>query len=239
VCLFLDEMQELPRDDLAILAAAMHRISQETMPVLLAGAGLPQLPLMLVKAKPYAERLFDYREIGNLSRATAASALVVPAKRAGVSYERKGLELILDSAAGYAYFLQQWGETVWDEAPPGKRITLEDAQAAEEIVNDELDARFFRDRYDKATEAERIYMAAMADLGDGPHPSLAIAEHMGLSQRATSVRRSGLLAKGLIFNPTDTDLDFTVPHFADYMRRVHRFDPAERPRRGRPPSSPE
>jgi hypothetical protein len=77
----------------------------------------------------------------------------------------------------------------------------------------------------------------MADLGDGRHSSAEIARHMGMEQSGVSVRRAGLLKKGLIHNPADHDLDFTVPHFAAFMRRVHRFDPDERPRRGRKPRS--
>jgi AAA ATPase domain len=76
---FLDELQFLGKGSLALLAAAMHGISQQNAPVLLIGAGLPQLPLMLKNAKPYTERLFDFRTIGGLPRSTAATALAVPA----------------------------------------------------------------------------------------------------------------------------------------------------------------
>jgi hypothetical protein len=111
---------------------------------------------------------------------------------------------------------------------------LRDAEAAEDIVNDELDRRFFRHRYEKATEAERIYMAAMADLGDGRHSSGEIAAHMGMTPKELSVRRFALIEKGLIYNPSGAQLDFTVPQFAAYLRRVHPVDPRERPSRGRP-----
>ena len=230
---FLDELQFLGKADLALLAAAMHGVSQQNAPVLLVGAGLPQLPLMLKDAKPYSERLFDFRTIGGLARSTAAAALTVPAERLGARFDRAALELILDQTEGYPHFLQQWGETVWREAE-GPEIALRDAEVAEELVNDELDRRFFRDRYEKATEAEAIYMAAMADLGDGPHTSAEIAAHLGMAPRELSVRRAGLIAKGLIYNPIATRLDFTVPQFAAYLRRIHPFDPAQRPTRGRP-----
>jgi hypothetical protein len=234
VVFLLDELQFLGQGELALLATAMHHISQETSPVLIVGAGLPQLPLMLVRARPYAERLFAYRTIGSLPRATAAKALTVPAERAHVAFARDALDHVLDRAGGYPYFLQQWGEVVWNEAESGT-IAIEDVVSAEDFVNDELDRRFFRDRYEKATEAERIYMAALADLGDGRHSSAKIAQHMGKEQRALSVRRDGLLKKGLIFNPADSDLDFTVPQFSSFMRRTHPFDPKQRPSRGRRP----
>jgi hypothetical protein len=234
---FLDELQCLGKRSLALMAAAMHGISQQNAPVLLVGAVLPQLPLKLKNAKPYTERLFDFRTIGGLARATAAAALTVPAERLGARFERDALELILDRTQGYPHFIQQWGETVWREAEQ-PTITLRDAQVAEELVNDELDRRFFRDRYEKATEAETLYMAAMADLGDGRHTSSEISGHMRMNQKELSVRRAGLIDKGLIYNPIGTQLDFTVPQFAAYLRRTHPFDPDQRPTRGRPRGRP-
>jgi hypothetical protein len=234
---FLDELQFLGKPGMALLAAAMHGVSQQNAPVLLIAAGLPQLPLLLKSAKPYAERLFDYRTIGGLPRSKAAAALTVPAQRLNASFEPEALERILDLSGGYPHFLQQWGETVWREAA-GPVLTRGDVEIAEELVNDELDRRFFRDRFEKATEAEQLYMAAMADLGDGRHTSAEIASRLGLNQRDVSVRRAGLIEKGLIYNPVATQLDFTVPQFAAYLRRAHPFDPTARPSRGRPRKRP-
>jgi hypothetical protein len=236
VLLLLDEMQLLSKADLGLLSKAMHQISQEVLPVLIAGAGLPQLPLMLKEDKLYAERLFSFRTIDSLSPPQAAKALTVPATREQVSYAPDALRYILEQSQGYPYFLQQWGEAVWNEAEESP-IDMDDALAAHELVTDELDRRFFRDRYDTATEAERIYMAAMADLGPGSHSSVEIAERMGLTIKGASVRRDGLLKKGLIYSRVDSQLDFTVPQFAAFIERIHPFDPAQRPRRGRPARS--
>jgi hypothetical protein len=234
VLLLLDEMHFLSKSDLGLLSKAMHQVSQEVLPVLIAGAGLPQLPLMLKEDKLYAERLFAFRTVGSLSPAQAARALTVPAAREKVSYKSEALEYILEQSQGYPYFLQQWGEAVWNEAE-GNTIGMDDALAAYELVTDELDRRFFRDRYDTATEAERIYMAAMADLGSGSHTSAEIAARMGLTAKSASVRRDGLLKKGLIYSRVDTELDFTVPQFDAFIQRIHPFDETQRPRRGRPP----
>lgn len=175
------------------------------------------------------------RRFANLSPAQAAKALTVPATRESVAYAPDALGYILERSQGYPYFLQQWGEAVWNEAQHSP-IDLHDALAAHELVTDELDRRFFKDRYDTATEAERIYMAAMASLGPGGHSSADIATRMGLTVKGTSVRRDNLLKKGLaIYSSVDTQLDFTVPQFADFLQRHHPFDAAQRPRRGRPP----
>jgi hypothetical protein len=234
VVLLLDEMQYLRRDDLALISGVFHRVSQDLVPILLVGAGLPQLPLILRDAKPYNERLFSYRTIESLPPAAARQALVIPAARQGIEFEPSAVELVIAHSEGYPYFLQQWGETVWNDAESSP-ITVTDITDAQELVTDELDRRFFRDRYESCTEAERIYIAAMADMGDAPRSSSEIAAHMGRRLSEVSVRRDGLIKKGIIFNPRDSELAFTVPKFADFVRRTHPFDPEERPRRGRRP----
>jgi AAA ATPase domain len=234
VAMLLDEMQYLQRDDLALISAVFHRVSQDLSPIMLVGAGLPQLPLILRDAKPYNERLFSYRMIESLAPPAARQALLIPAARRGIEFDPRAVEIVLGHSEGYPYFLQQWGETIWNDVDSSP-VTIADVNDAQELVADELDRRFFRDRYESCTEAERIYVAAMADIGDGPHSSSQIAAHMGRRLSDVSVRRDGLIKKGIIFNPADSDLDFTVPKFAEFVRRVHPFDPAERPRRGRKP----
>ena len=60
-----------------------------------------------------------------------------------------------------------------------------------------------------------------------------MAARMGLTVKGASVRRDGLLKKGLIYSSVDTELDFTVPMFGAFVQRIHPFDAAERPQRGR------
>ena len=58
--------QIAPNDDLAALIVALHRAVQRQLPVSLVGAGLPQLRARMGRAKSYAERLFDFPEVGPL-----------------------------------------------------------------------------------------------------------------------------------------------------------------------------
>jgi hypothetical protein len=126
--------------------------------------------------------------------------------------------------------VRQWGETVLREADR-PTIAIRDAVVAEQDVNDELDRRFFSDRYEKATEAEAIYMAAMADLGDGRHFSTEIAAHMRPNQNELSVRRAGLIAKGLIYNPVGTHSTSPSPNSRRIsdgsIRSARSSDPAQ------------
>ena len=218
VVFLIDEMQFLKREEMEAVAAAMHRMSQKQLPIALAGAGLPQLPGLMVDAKSYAERLFSYPEIGPLSPDAARQALFEPAQAEGVGFEDDALQRIVELSGCYAAFVQAYGKETWNMAP-GSPITLADVQAAEPVVQAKLDEEFFHVRFEKATPAERRYMAAMADLGDGPYKTGEVAGRLGGRASSSSVHRDSLIKKGLIFSPDHGEVNFTVPYFSPFMRR--------------------
>jgi hypothetical protein len=193
-------------------------LTQRQLPVALAGTGLPQLPGLMVEAKSYAERLFSYPRLGALSLDAARAALVWPAEEEGVTFDADALERIVAMSGGYPTFIQAYGREAWNVAP-GERISLADVRACEAIVQRKLDDEFFAVRFDKATPRERRYMAAMADIGDGPYRRSEVAERIGSTLTATSGVRDTLIKKGLIYSPDHGVVDFTVPHFAPFMRR--------------------
>jgi hypothetical protein len=172
----------------------------------------------MVDAKSYAERLFSYPEIGPLSPDAARQALFEPAQAEGVGFEDDALARIVELSGCYAAFVQAYGKETWNMAP-GSPITLADVQAAEPVVEAKLDEEFFHVRFEKATPAERRYMAAMADLGDGPYKTGDVAGRLGGRASSSSVHRDSLIKKGLIFSPDHGEVDFTVPHCSPFMRR--------------------
>ena len=220
--LFLvDEMHNLRPEALGAVAMAFHRLSQRALPVVLVGAGLPPLPRLLFQAKPYAERLFTYRELGRLSDGAAHAALAGPAALRDVAFEQDAVRLAIEGSGGYPYFLQEYGRVLWREAE-GSPITEADVRAAQPIVEESLDRDFFRNRFESASDAEQRYLAAMADLGDGPQRSAEVSARAGYRARShSSLHRDNLLKKELIYSPRRGLVDFTVPRFADYLRREH------------------
>ena len=217
--LSIDELQYLSSEELAALIVAIHRTGQMNLPVVLAGAGLPQLPGLAGEAKSYAERLFDFPEIDRLSHDDAAAALLIPAQAEGVEIERNALDRLVEAAHGYPYFLQEWGYRVWNLAP-GSSITLGDVESAQDSVIRQLDQNFFLVRYHRLTPKEKEYLRAMAYLGPGPHRSGDIAVCLGVRVETVAPRRSGLITKGMIFSPAHGDTAFTVPLFDEYLSRV-------------------
>jgi hypothetical protein len=217
--LFIDEVQYIQEDQFAALIMALHKCTQKQLPIALIGAGLPQLVGQAGRAKSYAERLFQYPEIGPLGAQAATEALVVPASKLMVEFSKDALNEVLLQTKGYPYFLQEWGKHCWQCAITTP-ITKEDAESATTLAIAELDASFFRVRFDRLTPAEKKYLRAMAELGQGPHRSGDIAKILKKEVQSVSPTRAHLINKGMIYSPDHGDSSFTVPLFDGYMKRV-------------------
>lgn len=219
VAIFIDELQYVAESQMGALISALHRCAQLQLPLVVAGAGLPQLPARMGNAKSYAERLFEFPAIGPLEAADAAAAIVKPAKLEGIDVNDDAVALILDYTKGYPYFLQEWGKHAWDIAVKSP-ITRADVEKASIQATATLDESFFRMRFDRLTFAEKRYLRAMAELGAGPHRSGDIATQLGREVASLGPLRSSLIRKGMIWSPTHGDTAFTVPLFDEFMKRI-------------------
>ena len=217
--MFIDEMQYVKEDELAALVTALHRCAQRRLPITLIGAGLPQLPGKMGRAKSYAERLFDFPQVGPLNDVAAQLAIVKPAKNHGVDLTDAAVRQIIGETEGYPYFLQEWGKHAWDSAMASP-IDLQDVRVASAAAIAALDDSFFRVRFDRLTPAEKKYLRAMAELGPGPHRSGDIADCLKRKVTSLGPTRSTLIAKGMIWSPNHGDTAFTVPLFDKFMRRT-------------------
>jgi hypothetical protein len=217
--MFVDELQYVEETQLAALITALHRAAQRRLPIVLIGAGLPQLRGQMGLAKSYAERLFDFPEIGPLNEADARIAIAKPALDEGVVINEDALRSIVRKTQGYPYFLQEWGKHAWDVALDSP-IELTDVEAASREAIAALDESFFRVRFDRLTPMEKKYLRAMADLGPGPHRSGDIAEKLNRNVTSLGPTRAQLISKGMIWSPGHGDTAFTVPLFDGFMRRI-------------------
>ena len=217
--LAVDEAQCLSEVELAAVVTAIHRTTQLNLPIVLVGAGLPQLPRLVGEAKSYAERLFEFAEVGSLPADEAAEAIVLPAQEQDVAFEQRAMDRIVAESRGYPYFLQEWGLRVWNGSPASP-ITDADVRSVRPAVIDALDKSFFRVRMDRVTPKEREYLRAMADLGPGPHRSGDIAARLGVRSESVAPRRAKLISKGMIYSPAHGDTAFTVPLFDQFLLRA-------------------
>jgi len=225
VIFLIDEIQFLNRTELEALIAALHHVTQDELPVAVVGGGLPTLPRLAGEAKSYSERLFMFPRLGSLTHEAASQALTIPAERLNVVFEPDAVKLALELSDGYPYFLQEYGKHSWTVGHDS-RISRKDVEDAHPRVQSDLDEGFFDVRLQRVTPRERGYISAMASLGDGPQGTSSINELLErTTPGSTSPIRSELIDKGLIYSPARGTVDFTVPHFADFMRRTAPFDP--------------
>ncbi len=233
--IFIDEIQYLSANELAAVIVTCHETAQRNLPLLFVGAGLPQMAALAGNAKSYAERLFDYPQIGPLDPEAARIALVKPAAGEGTSFDDDAVRAILDAARSYPYFIQEWGAHVWNAAPASP-ITSGVVQAVTPGVVDHLDANFFRVRFDRLTTLQQKYLRAMAELGPGPHRTGDIATALGVETAAAvaTVRRD-LVNKGMVWSRRHGETSFTVPMFDSFMKRqmptLEKHVPARRNRK--------
>jgi hypothetical protein len=224
--LLIDEVQYLKSQDLSALIVALHRASQGELPVVFAGAGLPQVARLAGEAKSYAERLFTYPAIGALAPDSAADAIRKPLENEGVAIVPEAVDAIVTATRGYPFFIQEWGFHAW-ETSAGPTITQQDIDLARGPVMASLDDGFFRVRMDRLTRAETGFVLAMARLGDGPYPIADIAREMGKTTQQLGPTRASIIHKGMIYSAEHGYLAFTVPLFADFMRRQTASQPED------------
>ncbi len=217
--IFIDELQYVEESELAALITALHRAAQRSLPVTLVGAGLPQLRGRMGRAKSYAERLFDFPEIGPLDSRQAAIAISKPLADLGVAINADALDKIVHDTRGYPYFLQEWGKHAWEVAERSP-ITLPDITRGSAATIAALDESFFRVRFDRLTPTEKRYLRAMSEIGPGPHRSGDVAQKLGRRVTSLGPTRNQLIAKGMIWSPNHGDTAFTVPLFDEFMRRT-------------------
>ncbi len=216
----VDEFQFLPAEEMEALIVALHRISQQGLPVLFVGAGLPSLPGKMGDARSYAERLFEFRRINSLGPDEARLALARPATERGVRWTEAALDAVVRRTRGYPYFLQAFGRHCWRAAPGPTEITEEDVARATRDAFGSLDEGFFQVRYDRATPAGHRYLEAMAALGSGPCLSRDVAARLKRRPNQVSAQRDALIRLGLCYAPRHGEIAFTVPLFDEFVRRT-------------------
>ena len=163
VVVLLDEAHTLERD----VGQLLLNVSQEVRagaPFLLVLAGTPGLPAHLsTMSASFWSRLGEGRlGIGLLSDAAARAALVEPLAAHGVLIEADALAAVTEDSQRYPYFIQLWGESLWQQhlATGATRLTAAHADAARPNVMARV-TDYYQDRY-RELEAGTLLPAAVA-----------------------------------------------------------------------------
>lgn len=223
ICFFIDEMQYMKNNELSSLIAALHRVNQLNLPIMVVGAGLPRLRKMLSKEKTYTERLFLYREIGSLSEDDAAKAIIEPLRKLGVNYSKDAVKKIYEITKGYPFFIQQLCKEVYNLFE-GKLIEEKDVENGISQYYSVLDIGFFRSRYERCSVTDKHFIFAMVACGNLPCTIANVAKNLGKTVTSISTTRAQLISKGIIYSAKYSELNFTVPDFDDFIRRNPEYE---------------
>lgn len=218
--LFIDELQEMADEPLGTLMSIQHKMGQRSLPFYIIGAGLPNLPGVLSKSRSYAERLFEYRTIGQLSDTDAAEGFQKPARRNGRPFTDDALNELIKVSSGYPYFIQAYGKAAWN-ASGSNPIPLQAVTKSEACARAELDDGLYSARWQRTTPTGRRYLAAMAKIGtESPSSTAEVADRLGKSTGEISMTRDKLIKLGLIYSPEYGKVAFTVPGMGEFILRA-------------------
>ena len=224
VMVALDEAQMLDRHDLRRLLAGVHRCGQDGLPLYCLLAGLPNLVGDVAKAATYAERMFTVADLGPLTPDQVIQAIVQPAEEIGVAWSSPATEKIVDHSDGFPFFVQTWAYHTWNAAAD-EPISAADVDRAAPNADQALDSSFFAARIARIPASEVAYVQALASLGPGPHRSGEVASAAGKSTPQVAAFRDRLIAEGVIYAPRYGWVEFAIPHFERYVRRVYPANP--------------
>jgi hypothetical protein len=207
-----------------LLQATRHPDIADSLPVALIGAGLPNLPGEMSKASTYSERL-NWVQVDSLPAPACVDAVRTPAEEFEVIWTDAAVDKIVELSTGYPFFIQLYAREAWDGAGrpsgrPGTVIDVDQVIDAAPRVRQQLDQGLYAARYQRATPRQRAYLRAVASLGDDVVQVGEVAKILGEKLSALSQQRDQLIKNGLIHSPGYGQIEFSVPGFAEYVRRV-------------------
>ncbi|HEX3463265.1 MAG TPA: ATP-binding protein [Candidatus Elarobacter sp.] len=205
----IDEIQDAPVPDLRHLVRFIHETAGGDTPAYLVGAGLPDSPEHLHRVRTYTER-WRYFRIGLLTRDQTMDAIAIPTRDRQVAIEARALERLAEEAAGYPFFIQEYGSAAWLQHN-GNAIATADVESAIPGVRRILEDEFYDARFRKLTPREAAYTLAMAALGPGPHSTGEIARRLSSDSARVASIRNQLIKKDVVYAPSAGMLEFRIP----------------------------
>lgn len=223
ICFFIDEIQNMKKNELGALIAAVHRTNQLGYPVMLVGAGLPKIYKMLSDEKSYSERLFLYKKIGSLTEEQSKAAIEIPAEKFKIEYTKEAIDRIIEITKGYPFFIQQLCQVVFQNVNENV-ITQKDVDKNIEHFFQIMDNGFFKVRYERCADSDKKFIFAMVQCGELPCTIGNVARNLKKDVTSISTTRAQLISKGIIYPIRYKELDFTVPEFSGYIKRLDEYN---------------
>lgn len=216
--LTVDEVHEAEELLLRPLVRAIHRHAQDSRPFGVMLSGLPgAADQLLTEGQTYTERLTTY-DLGMLDLIGVTEALRDPFVEDGeVDIDDDVIDHVHADTGGYPYFVQLWGEALWDVLPERRDVRLADVARAQRTVDVRRDDFFGRRWRRFPTGRARALARELARQGGTARMS-ELARGLGYpSQRVLSDPRATLIAGGHLYSPAYGRVEFTVPGFDTWL----------------------
>lgn len=196
VLLTVDEVHEGGDRLLKPLLRAAHRVAQDGQPLGVLLSGLPTAAESLFdEGQTYTERLARV-DLGLLQRDGTAEAIRRPFLRdAALEVDDLVVDAVHDGSGGYPWFVQLWGESLWDLATDPQRLELPVAREAGERVHLRIED-FYLSRWRRVPSGRAAQLVlALADAG-GEAAMGDLLEGLGIAHQAASPARRALSTSG-------------------------------------------
>ena len=157
--LAVDEAHRLGAEAGAVLLNAVQDVRGEELPAMLILAGTPDLSRHLNSMGASFWGRSKRLPVGRLDSAAAADAVRVPLAEHSRAIDEDALALVVRESHAYPFFLQLWGELLWEGAKdPTRPVSAADIERARPMF---VAARglYYEDRYSELKKAGLIEVA--------------------------------------------------------------------------------
>jgi hypothetical protein len=210
----LDEAQDCDLPSLVSLCRVQHQLRKPAFQLVL--AGLPELEDAIDEAITHSDRLFEYRELGNLDPDSTREALLEPAAVQGVRWTDDAVGYVVELSEGYPSFLQEYGFAIWEARGTHNLIDRETAEAGVRQARLNV-ARQYRSVWRSVTRAGRDYLTALARLGAEARTA-QVAEALGRRPSELTVTLKMLKDRGAVRSPRRGMVAFSRPGMDAWVR---------------------
>ncbi len=192
LALLLDEAHTLSAEVGKLLLNASQEV-RAGAPFLLVMAGTPDLPSRLDQMDATFWDRGDIIGIGRLATDAACDALVRPLTGEKVRIREDALESVVSSSQHYPYFLQLWGEALWEQVKSGSDnvISLEHVKAGEDYFSKRKNTYYAR-RYREMEE--NLAFPGLLPVALAVADAFAGRDELNGNQLDTAIRRGSMAA---------------------------------------------
>jgi hypothetical protein len=213
---------------LSLLLEVFQSLQRQGAPLMLVLAGLPTLFPTLVEARTFSERMFRVLFLDRLSAEESREAILRPiaSSRCPVTLSESSVNTIIETSAGYPYFIQFICREVYDAFQQQVGRNAAATVPTSEILR-KLDADFFAGRWARTSDRQRdlLYVIASLDQPDGEFTVQEVVEaSAGLLERPFKSSHANQMLKllqeqGLVYRTRHGRYRFAVPLLERFIQR--------------------